>query len=103
MKQTIKEIQTQSITDKRELKADGEIGVLVSQNQYFKIAKLCNELKIIRLARKVSLINLAKKIGLHRETISDLENGLTINPKLNTLYRYCQGLDINLSIIIERK
>jgi DNA-binding Xre family transcriptional regulator len=97
---TIKEIQARSFIDKRGPKTDGEIGVLVSQDQYFKITALTDTLKKIRVARRISLTQLSKKSGLTRSVISKLENGRSFNPTLITLFKYCYGLNIDLSIVL---
>jgi DNA-binding XRE family transcriptional regulator len=103
-KNFIKDIQARSITDKPgldELKARGEIGAVVTGAQYFAVRKLVIDLKKERIRQGLNQSQLAEKAELHGSIICRLENGDTLNPSLNTLFKYCLGLGIDLELRVK--
>ncbi len=58
------------------------------------------KLKKHRENRGLSLADIAKRSGIDRAAISRLENGVYVNPTVDTLYRYAEavGADIGFSI-----
>jgi transcriptional regulator with XRE-family HTH domain len=49
----------------------------------------------------LSLTELSERTGLTRAAISRLENGWNLNPTLETLYRYTEGLRIGLRFAVD--
>ena len=52
-------------------------------------------------ARGLSLTDVSVLFGLTRAAISRLENGWTVNPTLETLYRYALALDAHITLAAE--
>ncbi len=93
MNQQIKEIKI-----KQEI---GELNKLITHMHYINIRLLCVQFKQIRIFKKLPLSYVAKKAKLSRWTVRQLENGHTLNPSLDTLFRYAQVLNIILSLEIK--
>ena len=57
-------------------------------------------LKKHRQRQGLSLTDVANRSGMDRAAISRLENGVYLNPTVDTLYRYAQadGADIGFSV-----
>jgi DNA-binding XRE family transcriptional regulator len=58
-------------------------------------------LKNRREVRGLSLTDVSEKSGLTRQAISKLENGINVNPTLETLFRYSMALDALVTLGLE--
>ena len=58
------------------------------------------KLKKHREAQGLSLTDVAEHSGMDRSAVSRLENGVYVNPTVDTLYRYAQaiGAEIGFSV-----
>jgi hypothetical protein len=88
-------IQEQSKHDRPsldELYARGETDEPVTLFQVLALRVLLKKLKAERERLKLSLTDVSERSGLSRAMISRLENGWSLNPTLDTLYRYGLGI-----------
>lgn len=83
-----------------ELLASGDATEVVSQGEYLDLRVMLCKLKKHRENQGLSLTDVAKRCGTDRAAISRLENGVYLNPTVDTLYRYAQavGADIGFSV-----
>src|SRR3972149_2166361 len=82
------------------LLASGDAGESVSQGEYLDLRAMLATLKKSREHQGLSLADVAQRSGMDRAAVSRLENGVYVNPTVDTLYRYAQaiGADIGFSI-----
>lgn len=83
-----------------DLLASGDASEVVSQGEYLDLMTMLSTLKKHRKHKSLSLADVAKRCGVDRAAISRLENGVYVNPTVDTLYRYAQaiGADIGFSV-----
>ena len=83
-----------------DLLASGDASEVVSQGEYLDLMTMLSTLKKHRKHQALSLADVAKRCGVDRAAISRLENGVYVNPTVDTLYRYAQaiGADIGFSV-----
>jgi predicted transcriptional regulator len=83
-----------------DLIASGDATEAVSQGEYLDLRVMLAKLKKYRKNKGLSLTDVAKLCGTDRAAISRLENGVFVNPTVDTLYRYAQaiGADIGFSV-----
>jgi predicted transcriptional regulator len=83
-----------------DLLASGDASEVVSQGEYLDLRVMLATLKKHRESQGLSLTDVAKRCGMDRAAISRLENGVYVNPTVDTLYRYAQaiGADIGFSV-----
>jgi DNA-binding XRE family transcriptional regulator len=83
-----------------DLLESGDAGEAVSQGEYLDLRAMLAALKKRREHEGLSLADVAERSGMDRAAISRLENGVYVNPTVDTLYRYAQaiGADIGFSI-----
>ncbi|HEY4759083.1 MAG TPA: helix-turn-helix transcriptional regulator [Thermoguttaceae bacterium] len=83
-----------------DLLASGDAAEAVSQGEYLDLRVMLATLKKYRKSQELSLTDVAKRCGMDRAAISRLENGVYVNPTVDTLYRYAQaiGADIGFSV-----
>jgi DNA-binding XRE family transcriptional regulator len=83
-----------------DLLVSGDVGEAVSQGEYLDLRAMLATLKKQREQQGLSLADVAERCGMDRAAISRLENGVYVNPTVDTLYRYAQaiGADIGFSI-----
>jgi len=83
-----------------DLLASGDATEVVSQGEYLDLRAMLATLKRHRQRQKLSLANVADRSGMDRAAVSRLENGVYVNPTVDTLYRYAQavGADICLNV-----
>jgi DNA-binding XRE family transcriptional regulator len=79
----------------------GELDELVPQAQYIELRALAVRLREIRERIGLSLTDVSERSGLTRAAISRLENGWTLNPTLETLFRYVQALGVSLRLVVD--
>lgn len=61
------------------------------------------KVKEIRLAKQLSQEELCRASGVSRQTISDLENGKSVNTTTATLTKIADALGCNITDIFARK
>jgi len=57
-------------------------------------------LKKCRERRGLSLTDAANRSGMDRAAISRLENGVYVNPTVDTLYRYAQAIGVEIGFSV---
>lgn len=67
------------------------------------MSQLGKNLKRLRNSACMTQQELAEYSGITEETISFLENGHTTNPQLDTILKICEGLDCQLTDLIDGK
>ena len=75
-----------------DLLASGDAGEVVSQGEYLDLRAMLAALKKHRERQGLSLADVAEQSGMDRAAISRLENGVYVNPTVDTLYRYAQAI-----------
>jgi predicted transcriptional regulator len=83
-----------------DLLATGDATEVVPQGEYLELRAMLGTLKKHRERQGLSLTDVANRSGMDRAAISRLENGVYLNPTVDTLYRYAQavGADIGFSV-----
>jgi predicted transcriptional regulator len=83
-----------------DLLASGDAAEAVSQGEYLDLRAMLAALKKRREGQGLSLTDVANRSGMDRAAISRLENGVYVNPTVDTLYRYAEaiGADIGFSV-----
>ncbi len=74
---------------------------LVPQAQYIELRALAVRLRAIRERMGLSLTDVSERSGLTRAAISRLENSWTLNPTLETLFRYTEALGVGLRLAVD--
>jgi predicted transcriptional regulator len=84
----------------KDLLAAGDAAEVVPQGEYLELRAMLGTLKRHRERQGLSLTDVANRSGMDRAAISRLENGVYLNPTVDTLYRYAQavGADIGFSV-----
>jgi predicted transcriptional regulator len=82
------------------LLASGDAAEVVPQGEYLELRAMLGTLKKYRERQGLSLTDVANRSGMDRAAISRLENGVYLNPTVDTLYRYAQavGADIGFNV-----
>jgi transcriptional regulator with XRE-family HTH domain len=57
-------------------------------------------LKKHREAKGLSLADVAERSGMDRSAVSRLENGVYLNPTLDTLYRYATAIGAEIAFTV---
>jgi predicted transcriptional regulator len=83
-----------------DLLAAGDVTEVVPQGEYLELRSMLGTLKKHRQRQGLSLTDVANRSGMDRAAVSRLENGIYLNPTVDTLYRYAQaiGADIGFSV-----
>jgi predicted transcriptional regulator len=83
-----------------DLLASGDAAEVVPQGEYLELRAMLGALKRHRERQGLSLTDVANRSGMDRAAISRLENGVYLNPTVDTLHRYAQavGADIGFSV-----
>ena len=83
-----------------ELLAEGDAAEVVLQGEYLDLRTMLAALKKCRERRGLSLTDAANRSGMDRAAISRLENGVYVNPTVDTLYRYAQAIGAEIGFCI---
>jgi predicted transcriptional regulator len=75
-----------------DLLASGEATEVVSQGEYLDLRKMLAALKGHRERQGLSLADVSERSGMDRAAVSRLENGVYVNPTVDTLYRYADAV-----------
>ena len=62
---------------------------------------IIERMKELAAERNMTIHQVIKKGGLNQATISELMNGRTKHPKVSTIQKFCNGLNISLSIFFD--
>jgi len=82
----------------KDLVASGDAEPTVPQRQFIAVHALVAALRQERERQGLSLTDVSERSGIERSMISRLENGRTINPTLETLFRYAHALGKELGM-----
>jgi len=83
-----------------ELLANGDATDVVSQGEYLELRAMLATLKKHREHQGLSLADVASRSGMDRAAISRLENGVYVNPTVDTLYRYAQAIGADIGFCV---
>ena len=83
-----------------DLRDSGDVTDVVSHGEYLDLRAMLAELKKHRQRQGLSLADVAERSGMDRSAVSRLENGIYVNPTVDTLYRYAEaiGAEIGFSV-----
>ena len=84
----------------KDLLASGDAAEVVAQGEYLDLLATLATLRKHRQRQGLSLSDVAERSGLDKGKITLLENGMYVNPTVDTLYRYAEaiGADIGFSV-----
>ncbi len=83
-----------------ELLSSGDVAEVVSQGEYVDLRVMLAALKKHREQRGLSLADIADKSGMDRAAVSRLENGIYVNPTVDTLYRYAAAIGAEIAFSV---
>lgn len=75
-----------------DLRASGDVAEVVSQGEYLDLQAMLATLKKHRESHGLSLADVAARSGMDRAAVSRLENGVYVNPTVDTLFRYAEAV-----------
>jgi len=99
----LKEIRERFQRDRPSLEkllASGDATEVVSQGEYLSLLALLAALKRHRESRGLSLTDVSERSGMDRAAVSRLENGVYLNPTLDTLYRYASAIGAEIAFTV---
>lgn len=84
----------------KDLLASGDAAEEVSQGEFLDLLALLAKLRDHRRRQGLSLADVSQRSGMDRAAVSRLENGVYVNPTVDTLYRYAAavGADIGFTV-----
>lgn len=82
------------------LRESGDVSEVVSQGEYVGLLAMLAALKRRREAQGLSLADVAERCGMDRSAVSRLENGVYLNPTLDTLYRYAAAVGAEIAFTV---
>ena len=62
---------------------------------------IIERMKELAAERNITIHQVIQKGGLNQATISELMNGRTKHPKVSTIQKFCDGLDISLNTFFD--
>lgn len=83
-----------------DLLASGDVTDVASQGEYLDLRVMLAELKKHRQRRGLSLADVAERSGMDRSAVSRLENGVYVNPTVDTLYRYAEAIGAEIRFCV---
>ncbi len=84
----------------RKLRDSGDVSEVVTQGEYVGLLAMLAALKRHRAAIGLSLADVAERCGMDRSAVSRLENGVYLNPTLDTLYRYAAAIGAEITFTV---
>lgn len=66
-----------------------------------QISKIAENLKRLKRERRLSQSDLCKKTALAYHTIAKIENGSTADPRISTLEKIAEALDVSLDVLVK--
>jgi DNA-binding XRE family transcriptional regulator len=82
------------------LRESGDVTEVVAQGEYIGLLAMLAALKKHREAKGLSLADVAERCGIDRSAVSRLENGVYLNPTLDTLYRYAAAIGAEIAFTV---
>jgi len=86
--------------DNKATDAAGDAKESVPQGEYIELRALLGKLKKHREQKGMSLSDVAASSGMDRSAVSRLENGVYLNPTVDTLYRYAQAVGADIGFCV---
>jgi predicted transcriptional regulator len=83
-----------------DLLASGDATEVVSQGEYLDLRVMLAALKKHRKRQGLSLAHVAQRSGMDRAAVSRLENGVYVNPTVDTLYRYAHAIGAQIGFSV---
>ena len=83
-----------------DLLASGDATEVVSQGEYLDLRAMLASLKKHRERQGLSLADVADRTGMDRAAVSRLENGVYVNPTVDTLYRYAEAIGAEIAFSV---
>ena len=83
-----------------DLLASGDVTEVISQGEYLDLRAMLGELKQHRQRQGLSLSGVAQRSGMDRSAVSRLENGVYVNPTVDTLYRYAEAIGAEIGFTV---
>ena len=80
--------------------AQGDATDVVSQGEYLDLRAMWSDLRRHREQQGLSLADVSRRCGMDRSAISRLENGVYVNPTLDTLYRYADAVGAEIGFTV---
>jgi DNA-binding XRE family transcriptional regulator len=84
----------------KKLRELGDVDDVVTQGEYVSLLAMLAALRKHREAKGLSLADVAQRSGMDRSAISRLENGVYLNPTLDTLYRYAAAIGAEIAFSV---
>ena len=84
----------------KKLRESGDVDDVVTQGEYVSLLAMLAALRKHREAKGLSLSDVAQRCGMDRSAISRLENGVYLNPTLDTLYRYAAAIGAEIAFSV---
>ena len=84
----------------QKLRQSGDVSEVVTQGEYVGLLAMLAALKKHREAKGLSLADVAERCGMDRSAVSRLENGVYLNPTLDTLYRYAAAIGAQIAFTV---
>lgn len=84
----------------KKLQESGDVSEVVTQGEYVNLLAMLAALKKHREAKGLSLAGVAERCGMDRSAVSRLENGVYLNPTLDTLYRYAAAIGAEIAFTV---
>jgi DNA-binding XRE family transcriptional regulator len=78
------------------LLASADVAEFVALGQYLNLRQAVAALKQERQRKRLSLATVARRSKIDKAAISRLENGLHVNPTVDTLHRYAAAIDAEI-------
>jgi DNA-binding XRE family transcriptional regulator len=84
----------------QKLRESGDVSEVVTQGEYVNLLAMLAALKKHREAKGLTLADVAERSGMDRSAVSRLENGVYLNPTLDTLYRYATAIGAEIAFTV---
>jgi len=84
----------------QKLRDSGDVSEVVTQGEYVSLLAMLAALKRYREAKGLSLADVAERCGMDRSAVSRLENGVYLNPTLDTVYRYAAAIGAEIAFTV---
>ena len=84
----------------QKLRESGDVSEVVTQGEYVGLLAMLAALRRHREAKGLSLADVAERCGMDRSAVSRLENGVYLNPTLDTLYRYAAAIGAEIAFTV---
>jgi predicted transcriptional regulator len=83
-----------------DLLASGDATEAFAHGEYLDLRVMLATLKKHREHQGLSLADVAERSGMDRAAVSRLENGVYVNPTVDTLYRYAEAIGAEIAFSV---